>query len=310
MKRGKIKDNSFTREDRFKILEKHISKQEIEGLLTKNYSYGMIYDLLKRDKPHLFVEDGDLWFITSVQVMRNLLASVGFEVNTKAYNAMPQKWKLQFKYPKEMSLEEIGEDIRLKCFEGQKITVQRRKEHNTYEGVEFHRHNSPLCVEFYTKRGFTQKEASEKISKICSSGAVGNRKKIRKRRTKIEKKVSKWLEENGIEHSIEYTLRLKEEERTDNRRSFIYDFFLKEYNTLVEVNGTYWHADKRFFSPNDLIHKKLGTRAEKIWDKDKKKVELAKKRGYNVEVLWEYDIRENFEGLMSKFTEKVLLNES
>jgi len=78
--------------------------------------------------------------------------------------------------------------------------------------------------------------------------------------------------------------------RIDNRHRYFYDFFLPEYNLIIEYNGTYWHGDPAKYKKNDLIHYKFGDiTASDIWEKDKKKIDHAKTVGYNVEVWWERD---------------------
>ncbi len=68
------------------------------------------------------------------------------------------------------------------------------------------------------------------------------------------------------------------------------DFYLPQYNLIIEVNGDYWHANPNKFSENDLIGgKKL--LAREIWDNDFKRIESLKSMGYNVLVLWESDVK-------------------
>jgi G:T-mismatch repair DNA endonuclease (very short patch repair protein) len=69
------------------------------------------------------------------------------------------------------------------------------------------------------------------------------------------------------------------------------DFFLPDYNLIIEVNGDYWHASPKKFSATDVIsHKKII--AQQIWDHDAKKVADLKTMGYQVLVLWESDIKQ------------------
>lgn len=56
-------------------------------------------------------------------------------------------------------------------------------------------------------------------------------------------------------------------------------------NIVIEVNGTYWHSDPRFY-PNGPIHKSQ-IQAAKAYAK---KMEALKRLGYRVVEIWEYDI--------------------
>lgn len=71
---------------------------------------------------------------------------------------------------------------------------------------------------------------------------------------------------------------------------YIFDIALD--NILIEVNGTYWHADKRKYKPNDVIH---GKKAFEIWKHDKEKTNAANECGYIIVSVWEQELDENFE---------------
>ena len=65
-----------------------------------------------------------------------------------------------------------------------------------------------------------------------------------------------------------------------------YDVFVKEKNLIIEYNGTYWHFDPKVYDKNHF-DKGSGMYAYQIWERDRKKIEDAKKFGYNVLVVWE-----------------------
>lgn len=67
-----------------------------------------------------------------------------------------------------------------------------------------------------------------------------------------------------------------------------YDMFIKELNLVIEYNGNRWHYNKNVYPP-DFYDKVKKRYAWEKWEKDKKKIELAEKNGYNIEVIWEYD---------------------
>ena len=57
---------------------------------------------------------------------------------------------------------------------------------------------------------------------------------------------------------------------------------------LIEVNGSYWHADPDTYKPTDVIkfpgQKK--TLVMNVWKKDLKKKLEANKKGFKVLYLW------------------------
>lgn len=75
---------------------------------------------------------------------------------------------------------------------------------------------------------------------------------------------------------------------------FLFDFYLPKYHTLLEYNGTYYHADPRKYPSGTLIkmagiHDKV--LVDYIWSKDQLKYDLAHKYGYRLVVLWEEDFK-------------------
>jgi hypothetical protein len=71
-----------------------------------------------------------------------------------------------------------------------------------------------------------------------------------------------------------------------------FDFYLPKYNLLIEYNGDYWHCNPEIYG-EDYYNKKKRMKSTDIWIYDSKKVELSKKYGYNLEVVWERDYKIN-----------------
>lgn len=63
------------------------------------------------------------------------------------------------------------------------------------------------------------------------------------------------------------------------------DFYLPEYNLIIEVDGDYWHANPEQFLPDDLIGPKK-TSARQIWENDRKKEDRIKSHGHKVMRIW------------------------
>lgn len=85
----------------------------------------------------------------------------------------------------------------------------------------------------------------------------------------------------------------------------IYDFYLPHFNLLIEVNGDYWHGNPKKYKKGDVL-KFPGNRSvlvEDLWEKDKKKIDLAIKNGFNALTLWESDKKE-FKSIFSNEIKK------
>lgn len=101
------------------------------------------------------------------------------------------------------------------------------------------------------------------------------------RSTSIEIKISKLLIEYGIKFETQYDLFYDED------KFKTYDFYLKDYNLLIEADGDYWHAHpNKYLNENDL------TEVQKINKKnDIFKNELALNNDYNLVRFWESEIK-------------------
>ena len=59
------------------------------------------------------------------------------------------------------------------------------------------------------------------------------------------------------------------------------------HNKIIEFNGTFWHADPRFYNDSMLIRENI--LAKDIHEYDRIKLDELKKHGYDVLVVWEFD---------------------
>ncbi len=68
------------------------------------------------------------------------------------------------------------------------------------------------------------------------------------------------------------------------------DILLPEKNKAIEFNGTYYHADPRFYQPNDLVRFiKKEKIAKDVWQYDEKKAQKCKEKGIQLLIVWEDD---------------------
>jgi len=88
-----------------------------------------------------------------------------------------------------------------------------------------------------------------------------------------------------------------ERQVTISSHRYAYDGRIKGTNILLEVNGTFFHADPREYAITDELafpDKQIHT-AEYIWKRDAAKIEAAQNLNFEVQVFWEKDIRECLE---------------
>lgn len=74
--------------------------------------------------------------------------------------------------------------------------------------------------------------------------------------------------------------------------SKICDIFIPSLNLIIEYFGDYWHCNPKKYD-SDYFNKKKNKFAWELWDYDKKKIDLIKSYGYNLEVVWEGDLKLN-----------------
>jgi very-short-patch-repair endonuclease len=83
----------------------------------------------------------------------------------------------------------------------------------------------------------------------------------------------------------------------------IYDVYIPSLNTLVEVNGDYWHYNPVIYD-RDHYDKSRDLHAGDIWDRDEYKVNLALENGYQIFTLWQKDLNESFESVIDAMLEE------
>ena len=71
---------------------------------------------------------------------------------------------------------------------------------------------------------------------------------------------------------------------------FISDIFLTNYKVIIEIQGTYWHADKRYYDRNNL-NRVQKSNIER--DKEKQKF-IIENLNYKFIELWEDDIKKDY----------------
>jgi G:T-mismatch repair DNA endonuclease (very short patch repair protein) len=99
--------------------------------------------------------------------------------------------------------------------------------------------------------------------------------------SKKEKEIIKELKEMGYESINSYCVDSK-----------ICDVFIPSLNLIIEYFGDYWHCNPKKYN-GDYFNQKKGMFAWELWDYDKDKLDLIRSNGYNLEVIWEGDLKNN-----------------
>ena len=150
----------------------------------------------------------------------------------------------------------ITEQGRLAWADGAKKTRKLRIERNNY------RHTDA-----------TRAILSEKTAQAIAEGRVPTS-------SKLEQKVAAELDRLGIRYTAQVGIRA-----ADGTFCGVFDFMLPG-NIALEVNGTFWHCDPRFY-PDGPAHEIQKRNAVK-WAA---KMTEATQRGIRVVEVWEYDIK-------------------
>lgn len=67
----------------------------------------------------------------------------------------------------------------------------------------------------------------------------------------------------------------------------IYDFYIPSTNTLIEIDGDYWHGNPEVFEEQNGMQRRAAKN-------DEYKNVLAKGLGYKIERIWESELKNNY----------------
>ena len=93
----------------------------------------------------------------------------------------------------------------------------------------------------------------------------------------------------NIEHNNRSILKAKFNDNWKDNHEI--DIWIPDINLAIEINGTYFHMDPRFYSFNTIF--KDNITAEMIWNNDKIKHDILISLGIKLYTIWEYDWTHN-----------------
>jgi very-short-patch-repair endonuclease len=142
------------------------------------------------------------------------------------------------------------------------------------------------------KNAFLGKQKSEEHRLKNAENLAKYRKKILENRgmSKPERLMQDMLESHGIECIYQYEL-----------SGFFYDFYIPSKNTLIEVDGDFWHC-----KPGTKHEIPIMKEQTKNVVNDKKKTAIAHSKGYTLLRFWESDINENPVYILETLIENLL----
>ncbi len=140
----------------------------------------------------------------------------------------------------------------------------------------------------YAHSDATKRLMSELTSKAIAEGRI-------KRVSKLEDRVAEYLFGKGVEFERQFGIR----DPKSGRYLATLDFFVSN-SIAVEVNGTFWHADPRFYKSDDL--KPAQIRSLERWET---KLRLLEDLGIPLFVVWEHDLKKDFGGTLDGLVESL-----
>jgi G:T-mismatch repair DNA endonuclease (very short patch repair protein) len=176
---------------------------------------------------------------------------------------------------------------------------------------------------FYGKKH--TKQTKEKISKSREGKYTGNKNHMKQEKfRKMSRDIMRSNWDNGIlnrECKIKSTIVSKKEKeiikeltemgyksvnsyRVDSK---ICDVFIPSLNLILEYFGDYWHCNPKKYDRN-YFNQKKSKFAWEIWSYDKNKLDLIRNNGYNLEVIWEGDLKNNnklIKNIITKYVKKL-----
>lgn len=175
-------------------------------------------------------------------------------------------------------------------------------------------------IEYYTRQGYSLEEAQEIRRQKYATNTLEHYIKIYGPELAVQKKkerVNKWKQTlfTGNTHSkISDTFfeKIANEYNSDNifygnneytlvldNITALPDFIDIEKKKIIEFYGDYWHCNPLKYN-STFFNKHKELTAKQIWEKDNERIQLLKNNGYDVLIIWEYEVRHNFNFFVEK----------
>lgn len=193
-------------------------------------------------------------------------------------------------------VEKYGITQSLSLLEEHKLKSKRISEENGMYGKKFYdvwleRYGKEkadiLLSDYRFQKSKWLKENPEHHNRMIINSHI---KKYRK--TSIEKIIESYLRDKKVIFKYNFILNNK----------YQFDFYVKDYNLIIETHGDYWHANPIYYSDIDEDKKKLNKTQRYKVGIDNLKKDYALENGYQIVCLWETDIKnENYKNILQKW---------
>jgi hypothetical protein len=125
--------------------------------------------------------------------------------------------------------------------------------------------------------------------------------------SKFQKEVEEFISQSGVKCCGHLTPKVffieNEARKTCGQSMYIPDIVIENKKIIIECFGDYWHCNPNWYSPS-FFHEVIKKTAKEIQEKDAKKLEYYKTKGFDVLVIWECDWNSN-----KDFCKQRILNE-
>lgn len=125
--------------------------------------------------------------------------------------------------------------------------------------------------------------------------------------SKPHKKVSDFLiEQNILHYNDKAGMFRKYNNDLSKTYSPIPDIFIPHKKLVIEIFGDRWHMNPKFYFESDIVDFFDGPHsAKEVWEGDQIRNEHIKSFGVDILVIWEYDIKHNFEQVKQLIIESI-----
>ncbi len=146
----------------------------------------------------------------------------------------------------------------------------------------------------------SEEEKQEWLQKSIKSEIAYRNKfqKLGQHTSKTELLIEKTLCHLNIKHEKQFLIK-----NSKTNRPFFGDFYLNDYNIILEIYGDYWHCNPLLYD-SDFYNKTLHMYASEKWLKDENRQKLIEKQDFRYIIIWEDEIK-NCENIKSLILEKI-----
>jgi hypothetical protein len=148
---------------------------------------------------------------------------------------------------------------------------------------------SSKTIEYFLQKGFSLEESKELRIKSLESLYRNSEKNkpVSKESINFFSQLQKTLNRQCVFGSKKNEFLIKKSDKL-----YFFDFFDSKSNTIIEYNGSIYHAPEILSEVERANWKnKYGLSWNEVYNKDKQKIEAAKSAGYNIIVVWDYEVR-------------------